>query len=165
MKKIIFVCLFIFLIINIFSQNSNASTQYKKHTPCTFSVSLPIQFKLINEYPGDNNPDICDYLVKTKSGLSLIKLSSLIMSRFEFITIKDFYKEAINKSDLNIVYKIQKANWFVISGTKKNNGNIVYWKRVVSANFVSDLYIEYTQSQKKEIEPFLSKISTSFTSQ
>jgi len=120
---------------------------------------------MINEYPDDNNPDVCDYIVKTKFGLKLIEIHSLINSRFEFNTVQDLYKEALSKSKFNIIYKIQKSNWFVISGIKKENGNIVYWKRVAGANFISDLYIEYSKSQKNEIEPFLTKISTSFTSQ
>lgn len=147
----------------IYAQSSNENVQYKKYTPCSFTVSLPVHFKLVNEYPDDVSPDNCDYIVKTKSGLKLIEIHSLLNSRFEFNTIQDLYKNAISKSKLNIVYKVQKGNWFVISGTEKTNGNIVYWKRVFGDNFISDLYIEYPKSQKKEIEPFLSKISTSFT--
>lgn len=167
MKNKISILTFIIVLFAlqiIFAQNTNKTTQYKNYSPCTFYVSLPVQFKLINEYPNDYSPDHCEYIVKTKGDLQLISISSLLNSRFESYIIQDLYKEAINNSQLNIVYKIQKANWFVISGTKKENGNIVYWKRVAGSSFISDLHIEYPKSKKNEIEPYLTKISTSFTS-
>jgi hypothetical protein len=73
-------------------------------------------------------------------------------------------KDQITKSELEISYKTQKGNWFVISGVNKDNGNIVYWKRVSGNSFISDLHIEYPKEGESEISPFISKISKSFTS-
>ena len=158
MKNIISILIFIFILSLqiIFAQNSNEIVQYEKYTPCTFSISLPVQFKLINEYPNERIPDFCEYFVKTKVGIEKFFIRSQITSRAGFENIKESYKEKLSEGKYNIVYKIQKDNWFVISGTIKENGNIIY---------LSVLYIEYSKSQKNEIEPFLSKISTSFTSQ
>ncbi|MBL0202166.1 MAG: hypothetical protein IPP81_19020 [Chitinophagaceae bacterium] len=136
---------------------------YKSHSPCTFSVNLPSNFKLQPMYD-DKSPDYCDYSVKTKDGFEIIQLHSLLSSRFEFSSIKELYDAAIKKSELDICYKTQKGNWFVISGTKKENGNTVYWKRVSGNNFISDLQVEYPKSRESEIAPYISTISNSFTS-
>ena len=157
MKNILIYSLFLFASQTIYAQ-------YKEYSPCSFAVSLPINFKLINEYPEENNPDECHYIVKSKSGLKLIEINSSLNSRFEENNIKALYKRALTNSNLNITYKIQKLNYFVISGTDKTNGNIVYWKRIFGDNFISDLYIKYSKNQKNEIEPYLTKMSTSFTS-
>jgi len=76
----------------------------------------------------------------------------------------ELYNIALESSDLNITYKIVASDYFVISGLKKENGNIVYWKRVLGINFVSDLHIEYNQAKKSAIEKHIGRISKSFTS-
>jgi hypothetical protein len=136
---------------------------YKAYSPCAFSVSLPSNFKLQPMYD-DKSPDYCDYSVKTKNGFEIIQLHSLLSSRFEFSSIKELYDAAIKKSEIDISYKAQKGNWFVISGTKKENGNTVYWKRVSGNSFISDLHIEYPKSRESEIAPYTATISSSFTS-
>lgn len=143
--------------------NVVSEVSYKSHSPCTFSVSLPSSFKLQAMYD-DKSPDYCDYSVKTKDGFEIIQLHSLLSSRFEFSSIKELYEAAIKKSELDISYKTQKGNWFVISGTKKENGNTVYWKRVSGNNFISDLHVEYPKSRESEIAPYIATISNSFTS-
>jgi len=136
---------------------------YKSHSPCTFSVSLPSSFKLQAMYD-DKSPDYCDYSVKTKDGFEIIQLHSLLSSRFEFSSIKELYDAAVKKSELDISYKTQKGNWFVISGIKKENGNTVYWKRVSGNSFISDLHIEYPKSRESEIALYIATISSSFSS-
>ena len=145
------------------SVNETPQVSFKSHTPCTFSVSLPSDFKLQPMYD-DKSSDYCDYSVKTKDGLEIIQLHSLLSSRFEFSSIKELYDAAVNKSELDISYKTQKGNWFVISGTKKENGNTVYWKRVSGGSFISDLHIEYPKNRESEIAPYIATISKSFTS-
>lgn len=113
----------------------------------------------------DPSPDFCDYKVKLNDGYTLMELHSSINSRFEYNTIQDFYTAALNSSTLNITYKMKTKNFFVISGFNKKNGNIVYWKRALGENFVSDMHIEYNKSRKAYIEPFIGKISKSFVSE
>ena len=67
-------------------------------------------------------------------------------------------------TDLEITYNMIGSDFFVISGINKENGNIVYWKRILAAEFVKDLHIEYNQSRKPDIEKYISRISKSFTS-
>lgn len=144
--------------------NEVSEVGFTSHTPCSFSVSLPLHFNL-QPMEEEDNLDYCDYTVKTKDGFEIIELHSLISSRFDMSSIKELYQAAINESKLDISYKIQKGNWFVISGTNKENGNIVYWKRVSGNHFISDLHIEYPKSRESEIAPYISPISNSFTSE
>lgn len=144
---------------------------FKSHNPCSFSVSLPTTFKLVSQNY-ETSPNYCDYEVKLNDGSVIIQIHSLTNGRFSYedinegeSDIKYLHRRALSKSKLEIAYKTQKENWFVISGTNKSNGKINYWKRVLGSNFISDLTIEYTKSQASQIEPYIGKIATSFTSQ
>ena len=152
MKKLISI---IFIVI---ANIGLAQTSYKLLDECSFSVMIPTSFKITLL---DSSPDYCDYEVSKES--LKIELNSLNTSRFEYVEIQSLYQEAVKNSKIKISYKVQKSNWFIISGTK-DNGNIVYWKRVVGDNFISDLYIEYNSIQKHLIEPHISKMSSSFKS-
>jgi hypothetical protein len=109
----------------------------------------------------DSRPDYCDYDVRTKSGI-LIELHSMSKQRMDNDDLNDLYKEAIAHTDLDISYKAIIKNFFVISGTDNSTNHIVYWKRVVGDQFVSDLRIEYDKSNKSSIERYIGKISGSF---
>lgn len=139
-------------------------TGFKSYAPCSFSVSLPAGFSL-QAMEEETNLDYCDYSVKTKDGFEIIQLHSLLGSKFETSAIKELYETALAQSELSITYKTQKGNWFVISGTNKSNGNIVYWKRVAGNNFISDLHIEYPKSRESEIVQHIGAIAGSFTSE
>lgn len=155
--------IFTALLFCFFTGNSQ-NISFKHHAPCTFSIDLPVVMKLKEMYT-DPSPDFCDYKVKLNDGYTLIELHPSINSRFEHNTIQDFYSAALNSSTLNITYKMKTKNFFVISGFNKKNGNIVYWKRALGENFVSDMHIEYNKSRKAYIEPFIGKISKSFVSE
>ena len=142
---------------------STQNSPFKRVAPCTFGIELPVEMKIKKMYE-DASSDYCDYEVKLKDGYKIMELHSLINSRFEHNTINELYNIALESSDLNITYKIVASDYFVISGLKKENGNIVYWKRVLGINFVSDLHIEYNQAKKSAIEKHIGRISKSFTS-
>jgi len=166
------------LILSIFIVIVNlglTQSSYKLLDDCYFSVMIPtsLEVKFV-----DSSPEFCDYeLIREKI---TIQIKSLNISHFDpdeaqslyqepkensdiLISAPSLYQEAQKNSGIKISYKIQKYNWFIISGTD-NNGNIVYWKRVVGDNFISDLYIEYDVSKKDIIEPHISKMSSSFKS-
>lgn len=136
---------------------------FKRVNPCSFALDLPVGMKIKKMYE-DSRPDYCDYEVKLKDGYVVMELHSLNKSRFEENAIKGLYNEALKNSDLNITYKMLASNFFIISGINKANGNIVYFKRVLGQNFVSDLQIEYNQTKKAAIEKYIGRISKSFTS-
>jgi hypothetical protein len=136
---------------------------FKKYKPCSFSIDLPEEMSL-SKVSEDSSPDFCDYEVKLQDGYVIMKLNSLIKSRFEFNSIEDLYTLALSSSDLDIKYTLLCSNCFIISGFNKNNENIFYWKRCLGENFISDMTIEYNKGRKKEIEKFIDEISKSFKS-
>jgi hypothetical protein len=154
------------------SKSIDKKTKYKSYSPCTFTVSLPENYKMKAMF-SDRSLDYCDYSVSTNDGFEVLELHSLINSRCGYSTKSNFMEEnyineayniEVKETKINISYKVQKDNWFVISGTRPGNGNIVYWKRVFGDNFVSDMCIEYPKSRESDIVPHIGKISRSFTS-
>lgn len=154
---LVLICLIPFL------GSAQQLTPFKRVQPCSFAVDLPVDMKIKKMYE-DYSPDYCDYEVKLRDGYVAMELHSLLKSRFEQSTIRGLYNEALRSSDLNITYKMLAANFFIISGINNQNGNIVYWKRALGQNFVSDLHIEYNQARKAAIEKYIGRISKSFTS-
>lgn len=155
-----FKFLTILLLFPFFGYSQNIP--FKKVQPCSFEIEIPADMKIQKMYP-DSSPDYCDYKVKSKDGYVFMELHSLLNSRFSYNTIQDLYNAALRSSNLNISYKFLAGNYFIISGRKKN-GNIIYWKRVLGKNFISDLNIEYSESKKLFIEKNIGRISKSFTS-
>ncbi len=151
----------ILLLIPFIGTSQN--TTWKKVTPCSFSLEIPVDMKITKMYE-DSSLDYCDYEVFLKDGYSIMELHSLLNTRFDESTIDGFYQAALDLSKLRITYKMLGSNFFIISGFNQENGNIVYWKRVLGDSFVSDLHIEYSQARMPAIEPYIERISKSFTS-
>jgi hypothetical protein len=156
-----FSVLAIIFLMSTLGQSQN--TDFKRVEPCSFGVDIPVEMSIKKMYD-ESSPDYCDYEVKLKNGYLIMELHSLVKSRFSYNTISELYNAAVKASQLNITYKTLGSSYFIISGFNKENGNIVYWKRVLGAKFVSDLRIEYNQSRKYEIEKHIGRISGSFTS-
>ena len=157
MVRIISITLLLFLT-NISLGQNHASSQNQSKTngsivkynslkPCTFSIDLPINFTLEPMYSG-SSLDYCDYFVKTDDTLEIIELHSLINGRFEFSDIIQLYYSGVHNSEIDVRYKMQKNDWFVVSGIDKKTGNNVYWKRISGKHFISDLHIEYPEKIK-----------------
>ena len=156
MKKVISFILFLSSISCLQAQQ----TTFITYKPCAFSVSLPSNM-ILRKMDEDSSVDYCDYEVRTKSDI-LIELHSMVKQRMETDDLNDLYKEAIAHIDLDISYKTMVKDFFVISGIDNRTNRIVYWKRVVGEQFVSDLRIEYDKSNKSVIERYIGKISGSF---
>lgn len=151
------------IFVSIILLSFNQKEQYKTHKPCTFTVKLPSSFSM-KAMEDESSPDYCDYVAKTKNGKQVAEFHSLVKGRFPSEDVKELYTEALKTNDIEITYKTQKDNWFVISGIVKNTKKIYYWKRSVGKYFISDLNIEYAKEDAKFIEPYLGKISSSFVS-
>lgn len=65
------------------------------------------------------------------------------------------------KSFKGIVYKVKKANWFVISGINEDR-NIFYNKSIIKNGVQFHLRITYPKTYKSYMNKILSKISNSF---
>ena len=138
------------------------TTTYIKHTPCTFAIELPAHMKLSNMF-SDQSPDYCDYKVRTQAKNVSIELHSLNKSRFTDDSLEELYDAALASSEINITYKKKGVDYFVISGFERSTGYIVYWKRSVGSSFIGDLYITYPNDSKSAIEPYLTRMSRSFS--
>lgn len=143
--------------------NFNQKVQFKIHKPCTFTIKLPSSFSF-KPLEDEKSPDYCDYIAKTKSGIVVAECHSLTKGRFMSEDIKTLFIEGQKTEDLEITYKVQKDNWFVISGIIKSTKEVYYWKRSVGKYYISDLNIQYNKKDAKLIEPYMGKISSSFIS-
>ena len=65
------------------------------------------------------------------------------------------------KSFKGIVYRVKKANWFVISGINEDR-NIFYNKSIIKNGVQFHLRITYPKTYKSYMNKILSKISNSF---
>ena len=139
----------------LFSQ----STTFKNYHPCSFSISLPINyaFKNMNE---EISADYCDYEVKFKDNGVSLQVHSLLSSRFETTSIDELFEAAKSEADMVISYQYKSDHFYVLSG--KKNEKIIYRKRYVGNNYITDLEIEYLPTQKNVIEKYIGKIAGSF---
>jgi len=158
--------IFIILISSliIFCNALGQSTTFVAYNKGQMSFELPKYMKLKNMYD-EPTPDSKNFEVITGDPDIIIELHSLIASRFGCGGIQDCYSAALNGTKLEVTYKMKSNNYFVISGFNKDNGNIVYWKRVIGEWYISDLHIEYSPLKKNKIEPYIGQISKSFKSQ
>ncbi|MFM7710176.1 MAG: hypothetical protein ACKO5C_04610 [Ferruginibacter sp.] len=118
--------------------------------------------KLSSMY-SDRGSDYCDYKVRTQAKNVSIELHALNKSRFTDDSLEELYDAALQSSEINITYKKKGADYFVISGFERSTGYIVYWKRSVGSSFIGDLYIIYPKTSKSAIEPYLTRMSRSFS--
>lgn len=151
------------LILSLtFIQALSAQTKYTEFCGNVFCVDLPAGFN-VKDYP-ENSTDNETYEV-TKKGVKFINISASIESRYDMDAsinnIQDWYQYILKKRP-EISYKLQKDNWFVVSGVDPETGNVFYWKKIWQGEFISDLYIEYPKSKKDQIEPYLGAIAKSF---
>lgn len=161
MKKTLSL-LFLLVSAGIAAAQTQPQVQYKKHCKNVFCVELPTSFK-VSGYP-DNDADHESYTVTVK-GFEMIELNATIESRIDFEepidNIQEWYQYSLKKHP-EATYKMQKDNWFVLSGVTEK-GDIYYWKKIWQGEFICDMYIEYPKSKKADIEPYLSKIAKSLT--
>lgn len=94
-----------------------------------------------------------------------MQVHSTLGSKYMDRSIEGLYATVVKASNLSISYQIQKAKWYVVSGSFKNNGHLFYYKTIKGNRFISGLRIEYPKTQVKIIEPFIAKIAGSFTSE
>lgn len=128
-----------------------------------YSVSLPSTWKVETLY--EESLDYCNYEASLPDGTKVLELNAMLNTRFDSDNIQDLYTEALEGTALKITYKLQKDNWFVISGIDEATKNIVYVKRVLGEQYVSDLRFTYTKSEESRVAPYIGRIAASFESQ
>lgn len=145
------------------SDGNDELLEYQSHSIGSINVDLPLNFSIEKMYD-DSSPDYCDFSIKMDN-IEIIQIHSLLKSRFETTSMNELYESAINNSEIEISYKTQKDNWFVVSGVNYLNQNIIYWKRVVGDMYISDIKFEYPKELKSQIDPIIGTIAKSFTSE
>jgi hypothetical protein len=80
-------------------------------------------------------------------------------------TIKEQFQSATENNryydDERIVtYKVQKGNWFVVSGTY--NESIFYVKTILKNDTFYTLYFEYHPSEKKQFDEIIQRVTKDF---
>jgi hypothetical protein len=152
-----------FILFILLSNSTEGQTNLKEFCGNVFCIHLPSDFKVTEPY-SENNSDHEVYDV-SKKGAKFMTITASIESRFSLDdsinTIQDWYQDILKKRP-EISYKMQKDNWFIVSGIDPKSGNVFYWKKIWKGEFISDLYIDYPKSKKDEIEPYLSSIAKSF---
>lgn len=164
-------CILLSLIPGLCLQELAAVAQeatYTKYSQCDFSIELPADWRL-QKSGGNTTPGHCAYHATLKSGYIVMQLTSmpksgLMCNDFNMCSIQELYEQALLESKLRITYKFLGKGFFVISGYNTRNGNIVYWKRSVGSNSVSDLRMEYREERRVFIDHHMGKISKSFIS-
>lgn len=141
--------------------DSSPREEITDQMPYKFDVDLPRSWKLSRL--GEETLDYCDYEARLPDGFKVLDIYVLLNTRFGADNIRDLYEEALKLETLDISYKLQKENWFVISGIDKKTKNIVYWKRVFGDMYVGDLRFEYPKKKEAEIAPHIGSIAKSFT--
>ncbi|MGX7668736.1 hypothetical protein [Flavobacterium pedocola] len=73
--------------------------------------------------------------------------------------LEETYKNDL-KNEKNIVYKVKRNTWYVISG--KNEDGIYYHKSIIKNGIQFHLRIIYPEKDKQFAESIIGRISTSF---
>ena len=168
-KVLKLMCNMASLNVDKINQNMSVSAsngevlEYQSHSIGSINVDLPVNFSIEKMYD-DSSPDYCDFSIKMDN-MEIIQIHSLLKSRFETTSLNELYESAINNSEIEISYKTQKDNWFVVSGVNYLNQNIIYWKRIVGDMYISDIKFEYPEELKSQIDPIIGTITKSFTSE
>jgi hypothetical protein len=157
MRRFPVLFLFIFIVNVVFSQGA-----YRSFSPCSFYIELPssVNAQNLNSY---NSDDYCDYMVKLKDGYKFMEIHSLLKSRFSNTSVLALYNSALRSTDLDITYQVKGADFFVLSGYN-SKGNIVYWRRSIGQDYISDMRIEYSKGRRASIDPIITRMSKSFYS-
>lgn len=138
-------------------------TKFTHHAPCSFSISLPSSWYL-QAMEEEHSIEYCDYFGMISNGDTVLRIHSTTRGRFGFSTIQEAFQQACKNTKLQVSYKLQKNNEFILSGIDPESKHIVYWKTVFGHGYISELIFDYPQIHKQEVELVLPTIVHSFKS-
>ena len=79
--------------------------------------------------------------------------------------IKEIYKKYINwieeEKNTQLTYKVQKKNWFILSGFKENKKTIFYEKRMLVNETLIGYELTYPTAKKKRYNPIIKILNKS----
>lgn len=159
---ILFTIVLVTFTNELTAQNNEACSQSKTF----FYVDTPSDFSISCVYGCEENTmDYADYKISYQDTLNYITTSSYNLERIPCTSVKECFEEQLLawSETINITYKLQKNNWFVISGIGKNSGNIFYLKGYYGVKYFSKIKFVYPQEIKNELKDYVSEISKSFS--
>lgn len=147
--------------ILLLAQGLLAEEAFKTYTNDRFGYTIEYPARLLIPQGGSEKGD--SQLFVSADGQA--RLITYISNNSQRQSIKDiFQKESRDASSAKITkkvtYKIQKDNWFVVSGYI--GSKIFYQKTFLTKELFKTFYIEYPQNQRHIYDPIMSRLGRSF---
>ena len=159
--KLLFVSSLLFM--GFASQAQDAYAQSKIY----FELTLPREFSVHPVYGENSNTlDYSDYSIQFNGHEDYITTSTYGLGRVGCGSEQQCYEEQLKEWEktIDITYKVQKDNWFVISGIGKYSGRVFYLRGSFGDKYMSTLRFAYPPEDKEEVEKYLPLLSKSFQS-
>jgi len=159
MKKIILIL----LLTTLFSHALNLETY--KNNRFLFSMDYPSDIFVNKKFP--TNGDGVELTNKSKTLKLLLSGSYMVVSP----TIEEKYAQRMigmkKEKEIELTYKVQKENWFVLSGYNHKNKTIFYEKRFSYTDdkgtlVVVGYYFEYPIKEKEKCSKWIEVFNDSF---
>lgn len=153
---ILFILTTLLLISNSFFYN----LQTYSNARYGFSIQYPADLLTEKTYP-ENGDGI--WLRDRSGSVELIPSASLNINAS---SIKQIYRDAIkwkeDDKDIEITYKVQKKNWYVLSGYNYRKSSIFYIKYYSTGDILSGFTISYPIRDKRKYNQLINILSKSF---
>jgi len=133
---------------------------FRKYNNAKFGYSIDYPQDFLIPIPSESSDDGQTFRSSDKRAM----LSVLGRHVDPTMTIDRIF-QAQQKSDAEhnrqITYRVQKQNWFVISGLEDDK--IFYQKAVLTGNSVAEIFMLYNETLSTIFEPIVDRVSRSFT--
>ena len=159
MKKVILIL----LLTTLFTYALNLETY--NNNRFLFSMDYPSTIFVNKKFP--TNGDGVELTNKSKNVKLLLSGSYMVVSP----TIEEEYEQQITwkqeEKQIELTYKVQKENWFVLSGYNHKNSTIFYEKRFSYTDDKGTLvlvgyYFEYPIKEKEKYNKWIKVFNESF---
>lgn len=148
---------FILLLLLTFTLQADTYTNSR----FGFSIEYPAEIFINKTYPENGDGVWLDNKDKT---VQLIPSGSLAVLSTD---IKEIYKQNLEwkseEKSIEVTYKRQKDNWFVISGYNHDTAIVFYEKRFYYDEKVIGYIFSYPIKSNKNYEKYIKMFNTSFT--
>jgi hypothetical protein len=136
------------------------SYHFRKYTNAKFGYSISYPEGLFVPIPSESSDDGQTFRSPDKRALLRV------LGRYidPATTIERMF-QADQKSgaehNRQITYRVQRQNWFVISGLEGNK--IFYQKSILTGNSVANMFVLYDETLNTIFDPIVDRVSRSFT--
>jgi len=146
MKKI-FLLIILVNALSLYA-TENLKIQTYQNDRFNFSIDYPSSIFINKEFPA--NGDGVTMISENKKVTLVVSGTNAVITQ----DIKEIYKRYTQwleeKKDTKLTYKVQKKNWFTLSGFKNKKKTIFYEKKVLLNEETFGYYLEYPAVEKKK---------------